>query len=135
MGASFPRGGASRACDSGLAYSIVRSCASQGWVEDISTIGGPAVIMIFMGRAYVEAQRKGRNDAGIRSSAARNALLAYYHRRELEGVLMPETAQLVLADELYFEGGQFSTTDIDRAAAYLLSRGLITGLQKRADGS
>jgi hypothetical protein len=51
----------------------------------------------------------------------------YFHRRELEGEHLPIKALFVFADESYYEGDQFTVTEIDRAAAYLADKGLIKG--------
>jgi hypothetical protein len=111
-----------------LMFQIVWSCRDQDWVKDASGMGNPSVFITFDGIAAVQAQRARRTNPAQRLPALRRRLLSYIYRAQHEGISCPEIAQFVLSEESMWEGGQFEVDEIDRAAEYLASRGLIQGV-------
>ncbi|MFA3877069.1 hypothetical protein ABS735_25880 [Streptomyces sp. MMCC 100] len=120
--------GATHGLDKQQSFRLLQYCKSRGLLDDrYSTYGDPAANLTPRGIQWMEERKRRRADPAARVDAARRGLLVWLWQRRHEGTAMPAVADVRQAPQSLFEGERLTAREIDRAAGYLHSRGLING--------
>ncbi|MFB4296298.1 hypothetical protein [Actinomadura sp. NTSP31] len=111
------------------AFALLRFCVERGSLDDEQrSLGNPEARLTPEGAGLVEARQRARADPVLRAAAARRGVLTWLWRQKHEGVHMPVVQGVLIAAESMFEGERLQLDEIDRASAYLKSKGLIEGV-------
>ncbi|MEU8186739.1 hypothetical protein [Micromonospora carbonacea] len=111
----------------GATLGLVRELASLGLVNDASGMANPSAFLTPTGAQEVQGRMKRRGDPVLRRAAARNGLLRWFYKQDVNGIHMPVTGKVLDAEESLFEGERLTADEIDQAAEFLAGRGLIKG--------
>jgi len=115
--------------DIDASFALLRQCKQRGFLDDRhSTLGGPIAELTGYGREWVRQRKERRSNRVLRIAAARNGLLRWLWERKQDGAHMPIVEDVLKSDESLFEGDRLTLPEIDRAAASLRSKGLISGV-------
>ncbi|MEU7913961.1 hypothetical protein [Microbispora bryophytorum] len=118
-----------RGLDAEASFALLRQCKERGFVDDRhSTMGTLRANLTGYGREWVKQRKERRSDRVLRITAARNGLLRWLWERKQDGAHMPIVDDVLKSPESVFEGAQLTLPEIDRAAASLRAKGLISGV-------
>ncbi|MEU1731656.1 hypothetical protein [Streptosporangium sp. NPDC020145] len=110
-------------------FTLLRQCKERGLVDNRhSTMGTPIANLTGYGREWVKQRKERRSDRVLRIAAARNGLLRWLWERKQDGAYMPIVDDVLKSPESMFEGERLTLPEIDRAAASLRAKGLISGV-------
>lgn len=110
------------------AFELLRYSKGKGGLEDrYATLGEPAANLTPLGIEVMEARLKRRASPTARAAAARQGLLRWLWSMNESGAHFPLVDKILEADDSMFEHSRLTLDEIDRAAAYLKSKGLIEG--------
>lgn len=93
-----------------------------------STMGIPEASVTPLGHEWVEHRRQRRNDPAERARFARSGLLVWLWRCKQAGVTLAHVSDMLQDPLSLFEGERLTEDEIERAAAHLLDKNLITGM-------
>ncbi|GAA0591463.1 hypothetical protein [Actinomadura livida] len=124
----FPDFSETHGLDLHASFELLRQCTERGFVDRRhSTLGTPIANLTNYGQEWVDARRRRRVDKVQRMVAARNGLLRWLWEKKQDGVGYPVVDGFLKTSEARFEGELLTESEIDRAAASLVDRGLIHG--------
>jgi hypothetical protein len=110
-------------------FALLRQCKERGFLDDRhSTMGTPIANLTGYGREWMKQRKERRSDRVLRIAAARNGLLRWLWERKQDGAHMPIIDDVLKSPESIFEGERLTLPEIDRAAASLRAKGLISGV-------
>jgi hypothetical protein len=112
-----------------VVYELVRHLADRGLVKDWSDHDDACAVLEVDGAREVQDRRRRRADPQLRAAAARTGGLQWFYRQDLAGEGTTETSHVLTAEESLFMGDRLTAGEIDRAAEYLASKGLIKGVE------
>ncbi|MFB7032204.1 MULTISPECIES: hypothetical protein [unclassified Streptomyces] len=114
--------------DKDQSHRLLEACKSWGLLDNHNaTFGAPTANLTPRGLQWIQQRRLRREDPRARSAAARKALLVWLYIQKDEGVNRPVVDGVLQSSLSLFEGASLTPDEIDRAAAYLFSKGLIDG--------
>ncbi|MFF5728237.1 hypothetical protein [[Kitasatospora] papulosa] len=120
--------GALHGLDEQQSHRLLLTCKDWGLLSDrFAGMGDPAANLTPRGLQWVQERQRRRADPRARSAAARAGLLTWLWTRKEEGVGYPYVDGILQSPLSLFEGERLPPGEVDRAAAYLLSKELITG--------
>ncbi|MER7057855.1 hypothetical protein [Streptomyces sp. NPDC000351] len=109
-------------------HRLLLTCKAWGLLSDrFAGMGDPAANLTPRGLQWMQERLRRRADPRARSAAARSGLLAWLWEQKNDGVGSPLVEGVLQSPHSLFEGERLTPDEIDRAGAYLLSKGLITG--------
>ncbi|WP_331725461.1 hypothetical protein OG596_37970 (plasmid) [Streptomyces sp. NBC_01102] len=109
-------------------HRLLVTCKGWGLLSDhYATMDDPAANLTPRGLQWVQERQRRRADTRARSAAARKGLLTWLWTQKEKGVGFPYVNGILQSSLSLFEGDRLTSDEIDRAAAYLLSKSLITG--------
>ncbi|MGX4695544.1 hypothetical protein [Streptomyces sp. JNUCC 63] len=112
------------------AFELLRYCESKNLLDGRpSTMGDPCAQLTSYGLEVMEERLRRRSSPAARSAAARRTLLIWLWHRKHDGTNFPAVDDILTSDESLFEGDRLTPSELDRAAAYLDSKGLIKGIK------
>ncbi|MFI6530227.1 hypothetical protein [Streptomyces uncialis] len=112
----------------GAEYDLLQYAVDKRGLKAWSGLSHVAASLTTTGLEQVERRRERRNSPVQRSKATRQALLRWLWTMDHEGRHLPGVGSFIDTPEAQFEGSPLTADEIDRAAAYLLGKGLIDGI-------
>jgi DNA-binding PadR family transcriptional regulator len=120
--------GESHGLDLHQSFELLLACKAWGLLSDrYATMGAPAASLTPRGLRWIHERRERRADPRARSAAARTGLLTWLWEQKEQGRGFPVVEGILESPHSLFEGVRLTPGEIDRAGAYLLAKGLITG--------
>ncbi|MEU3188382.1 hypothetical protein ABZ707_29940 [Streptomyces sp. NPDC006923] len=114
--------------DEEQSFRLLLTCKAWGLLGDrYATMDDPSANLTPRGLQWVQERLRRRADTRARRDAARKGLLTWLWAQNEEGVGSPNVNGLLQSPLSLFEGDRLTPGETDRAAAYLLAKGLITG--------
>ncbi|MER7050045.1 protease-associated domain-containing protein [Streptomyces jumonjinensis] len=114
--------------DEQQSFRLLLTCKAWGLLSDRwATTDDPAANLTPQGLQWVQERQRLRADPRARSAAARKGLLTWLWTQKEEGMGSPNVNGVLQSPLSLFEGERLTPGEIDRAAAYLLAKKLITG--------
>ncbi|MER5363417.1 hypothetical protein [Streptomyces sp. NPDC002785] len=114
--------------DEQQSFRLLLTCKNWGLLGDhYATMDDPAANLTPRGLQWVQERQGRRADPRARSAAARKGLLTWLWTQKEKGVGFPYADGILQSPLSLFEGDRLTPGEVDRAAAYLLSKELITG--------
>ncbi|WP_406075202.1 hypothetical protein [Streptomyces virginiae] len=111
-------------------HRLLYACSGFGFLDTrYATMGDPAANLTPLGIQWIHERRRRRADPVARAITARRSVLVWLWTQKDQGVDQPIVAGVLETDSSVFEGERLTDDDIDRAASYLLDKGLIKGRQ------
>jgi hypothetical protein len=106
---------------------LARQWASEGLIRDGSGLAGVSAALTHRGIEHVSALRQMRADPAQRRAAAVNGLLRWLYEVDPDGEGWTDVDDFLSSPRSWFAGVQLTRAQVDRAAEYLKSVGLIDG--------
>lgn len=116
------------------ALGLTRALDDLGLVKECNAMGNPSAFLLDAGREFVVRLRAHRDDAAVRSAAARKAVLAYVYDAKLQGNEHPAPAETVRCSHGEFLGARLREDESLRAVDYLEAKGLLAAHARNAFG-
>lgn len=111
-------------------YGLLRHCKERGLLDDRhSDHDAPVANMTAGGIAWVKQRRERRNNPILRTASARRGLLIWLWSAKHNGAHSLNVDQFLEAEQSIYEGERLQVDEVDRAAEYLDTKGLITGVR------
>ncbi|MFK0181645.1 hypothetical protein ACIQVR_37440 [Streptomyces xanthochromogenes] len=109
-------------------FRLLQTCTDWGLLSSYwATMGDPAASLTPAGLQWVRERRRRRADPRARSATARTGLLTWLWEQKNHGAGYPIVEGVRRSPHSLHEGERLTPEEIDRAGAYLLAKGLITG--------
>ncbi|GGV50938.1 hypothetical protein GCM10010293_62360 [Streptomyces griseoflavus] len=116
--------------DEEQSFRLLLTCKAWGLLSDhYATMGDPAANLTPRGLQWIQERQRRRTDPKARAAAARTGLLTWLWNQKNEGVGYPNVDGIFQSPLSLFEGERLTPDEIDRAGAYLMPKGLITGIK------
>ncbi len=111
-------------------FRLLETCKEWGLLSDhYATMGDPAANLTPRGLQWMQERQRQRADPKARAVAARTGLLTWLWHQKNDGVGHPNVEAILQSPLSLFAGERLTPAEFDRAGAYLMSKGLITGIK------
>lgn len=106
---------------------LVEHLAGRGLIEHVATMGGNLeATLTAHGTDFVQQVRAERGDSVRRSRELQQRMLRWLHNLEHRGTPPADWSDLLTGEDGDFLGAPFTLAELERQAAYLVAKGLIT---------
>ncbi|WP_217144760.1 hypothetical protein [Streptomyces sp. AC627_RSS907] len=111
-------------------FRLLETCKEWGLLSDrYATMSDPAANLTPHGLQWIQERQRWRADPKARAVAGRTGLLTWLWHQKNDGVGHPVVEGILQSPLSLFAGERLTPGEIDRAGAYLMSKGLITGIK------